>query len=301
MFFQDFKPFTIEVQSSPSVSIFGRRTSSSKSHTLPPLLLLHGFPQSHHCWHRVAPALTSKYNVVVMDLRGYGESSKPEPVSQYAKSLMARDCVVVMSALGFESFFVCAHDRGARVAHKLCVDYPQHIRKAIFLDICPALDMYPYPTFDLAKTYFHWFFLIQKEPFPETLIASNARKSAEMFLAGGEGSQLIVFDKECLEYYIDRLSNDTCIHGMCQDYRASASIDLDEARKDEKKGKKFQCQLLILWSKNGLLQRPFEPLKLWGAMAMDPGWVSGRAVDSGHFIPESAPLEVINAMEEFLR
>lgn len=300
MFFTDFKPFTVEVQSDPPVTIFGKKSDKQGSEAFPPLLLLHGFPESHYCWHNVVPSLMHKYNIVLMDLRGYGESSKPELVSQYAKSLMARDCAIVMSTLGFETFFVCAHDRGARVAHKLCVDYPKRVRKAILLDIAPTLDMCSSPTFDMAKTYFHWFFLIQKTPFPEELIASNARRTAEMFLAGGDKDQLERFDQGCFAYYVDRLGDKACIHAMCQDYRASASVDLEEARQDERLGIKIQCPLLVLWSKHGLIASQYEPLNLWKALAKVQESVTGWAVDSGHFIPEQIPLQVASAIETFL-
>ncbi|EGU86602.1 hypothetical protein FOXB_02877 [Fusarium oxysporum f. sp. conglutinans Fo5176] len=267
--FENFKSFTIEVQSDPPVTIFGKKSHLQMSKSLPPLLLLHGFPQSYHCWHKVVPSLTDNYSVVVIDLRGYGASSKPEPISQYAKSLMARDCAIVMSNLGFKSFFVCAHDRGARVAHKLCVDYPEGVRKTILLDIAPTLDMYSTTSLAMAKAYYHWFFLIQKEPFPETLIASNARLVAEVFLTGHGGGEVERFDKNCLDYYINRLQDKECIHAMCQEYRASASIDLDEARKDQEIGKKIECPLQILWSKHGLLEEHYNPLSLWRALVKD--------------------------------
>ncbi|KAI1036424.1 hypothetical protein LB503_003409 [Fusarium chuoi] len=297
--FEDFKSFTIEVQSDPPVTIFGKKSHSRVSESLPPLLLLHGFPQSYHCWHNVAPLLSDRYYVVAMDLRGYGASSKPEPVSQYAKSLMARDCAIVMSKLGFETFFVCAHDRGARVAHKLCIDYPERVKKTILLDIAPTLDMYSTTSFTMAKAYYHWFFLIQKEPFPENLIASNARLVAEVFLTGHGGGEVERFDKHCLDYYIDRLQDKECIHAMCKEYRASASIDLDEARKDQEMGKKIECPLQILWSKHGLLEAHYDPLLLWRALAKDREAVSGWAVDSTHFIPDDIPQQLASAIETF--
>lgn len=182
--FDSFEPFSVVTQSSPEVTIKGLKSGGATS-PLPPLLLLHGFPQTYHIWHLVAPRLLDRYTVILIDLRGYGTSSKPEDVSDYAKSVMARDCVGVMDALGFTDFFVCAHDRGARVAHKLCVDHPARVRRAILMDICPTLAMYEATDLAFAKAYWHWFFLIQAAPLPETLILAEPRKLAELFMGGG--------------------------------------------------------------------------------------------------------------------
>ncbi len=244
--FEGFQTFAITTQDDPEVTIRGlvRRISSNDTSSNPSnpsnpspnklsaLLLLHGFPQSHHIWHRVveAPQLAGRFSAVVIpDLRGYGESSKPEGVDAYAKSAMARDCVAVMDGLGLGgpgegerggddddevggSFFVCAHDRGARVAHKLCVDHPSRVRRAVLLDICPTLAMYSATDRAFAAAYFHWFFLIQPPPLPETMISGNARLVAEMFMGGRQKGGVGIFDLECFDYYVKSLGDPDTVH-----------------------------------------------------------------------------------------
>lgn len=299
--FEGFQPFAIKTQSDPDVTIHGLKSGDSSS-TAPPLLLLHGFPQTLHIWHRVAPQLLDKYTVVLIDLRGYGESSKPDELSAYAKSAMARDCVSVMDALGFnDSFYVCAHDRGARVAHKLCVDYPDRIRKTILLDICPTLAMYTKTDFEFAKAYFHWFFLIQDEPLPEMLISARPRETAEKFMGARQADGLQIFDPACFEAYVKNMEDPATVHAMCQDYRAGATLDLEEAKEDLKNGRLVRCPLLILWGKYGVIEKCFDAVKEWQAVT-EPGiTVEGNSVDSGHYIPEHAPQEVVSAVINFLK
>lgn len=209
--FENFQSFRITTQAGPDVSIYGLR-SKEPAPDLPGLLLLHGFPQSRHIWYRVAPQLVDKYAMVIIDIRGYGESSKPEAVAAYAKSAMARDCAVVMRELGFEDFYLCAHDRGARIAHKLCVDFPQRVKKAIFLDICPTLSMYSSTDVRFATAYFHWFFLIQQEPLPETLISSNPRAYAELTMRGRQKGGPEIFNDSCFDYYVRCLGDPATVH-----------------------------------------------------------------------------------------
>lgn len=299
--FDSFEPFSILTQSSPEVTIKGLKSGDASS-PLPPLLLIHGFPQTHHIWHLVASQLLDKYTVVLIDLRGYGESSKPDDVSNYAKSAMARDCIAVMDQLGFtSSFFVCAHDRGARVTHKLCVDYPDRVRKAILLDICPTLAMYEATNFEFAKAYFHWFFLIQPEPLPEMLIAAEPRKLAEMFMGRRQEKALHIFKDECFEAYVKNMSDPAAVHAMCQDYRAAATLDLDEARDDLANGRLVKCPLLVLWGKHGVIERCFDAVKEWRAVTQQDVPVEGYAVESGHYLAEEAPEEIVSAIEKFLK
>ncbi|KAH7131535.1 Alpha/Beta hydrolase protein [Dactylonectria estremocensis] len=298
--FEGFQPFAIKTQSDPDVTIRGLK-SGDASPAAPPILLIHGFPQTRHIWHRVTPQLAGKFNVVLIDLRGYGESSKPDELSAYAKSAMARDCVAVMDALGFvDSFFVCAHDRGARVAHKLCVDHPERVRKTILLDICPTLAMYTKTDFEFAKVYFHWFFLIQKEPLPETLISARPREVVEMFMGGRQGDGLQIFDTACFEAYVKNMEDPATVHSMCQDYRAAATLDLEEAKDDLKNGRLVRCPLLVLWGKHGVIEKCFNAIEEWQAVT-EPGiTVEGRSVDSGHYIPEQSPDDVVTAIFDFL-
>lgn len=298
--FEGFEPISIKTSSSPEVIISGLKSNSTANPDLPALLLLHGFPQTHHIWHRVAPRLTSAYNVVLLDLRGYGASSKPEDVSCYAKSAMARDCAAVMEQLGHASFYVCAHDRGARVAHKLCVDYPDRVTRAIFLDICPTLAMYESTNFDFAKAYFHWYFLIQPSPLPETMLLACPRKIAEAFMGGRQEGGLSIFADECFEAYVEGLSDPATVHAMCQDYRASASLDMEEQRRDLAEGRHIKCPLRVLWGKNGVIEKGFDALAEWRKVTEKGVSVDGHTVDSGHYVPEEAPDEVVTAIQEFL-
>ncbi|KAK2054496.1 alpha/beta-hydrolase [Colletotrichum caudatum] len=298
--FEGFQPFTVTTQASPEVAIYGIK-SGDPSSTLPPLLLLHGFPQSHHIWHRVAEQLTGQYTLILIDIRGYGRSSKPDDVASYAKSAMARDCVSVMDDLGYadKPFFVCAHDRGARVAHKLCVDFPDRVRKAIFLDICPTLVMYRTTDFEFAKAYFHWFFLIQQEPLPENLINASPRRFLELFMGGRQPGALDVFDKDNFEYYASVVEQPAAVHSMCNDYRASATLDLEEAEADLEAGRLIQSPLMVLWGKHGVIEKCFEAVKEWQKVTSRNVSVTGSSVDSGHYIPEQAPGGVVKAITEF--
>lgn len=299
--FDNFESFAITTKSNPDVTINGLKSGDASS-SKPALLLLHGFPQTLHIWHRVAPRILDKYTLVLIDIRGYGKSSKPEDVSAYAKSAMARDCIDVMDSLGHtDSFFVCAHDRGARVAHKLAVDYPDRVRKFILLDICPTLAMYAKTDFDFAKAYFHWFFLIQKEPLPETLINAKPRELAEMFMGGRQGDGLSIFEPECFELYAKNLEDPATVHAMCNDYRAGATLDLDEARDDLKNGRKIRSPLLVLWGAHGVIEKCFDAIQEWKDVTEDGVSVEGRSVESGHYIPEQNPDEVVSAILQFLK
>lgn len=297
--FENFEPISVTTQSSPEVVIRGLQ-SASTSRDLPPLLLLHGFPQTLHIWHRVAPQLIDRYNIVLLDLRGYGSSSKPgRDVAQYAKSIMARDCVVAMEQLGYKSFYLCGHDRGGRVAHKICVDFPDRVKKVMVLDICPTLAMYEATDFEFAKAYFHWYFLIQKSPLPETMILGNPRQVAEMFMGGRQGDGLNIFSQECFEEYVKGLSDPDTVHSMCQDYRAAATLDLEEQRRDLAEGRHIRCPLNVLWGKYGVVEKCFDAISEWRKVTEKEAAVDGHAVESGHYIPEQAPEVVISTIREF--
>lgn len=295
--FNGFETFTVTSQDQPKVEVNGLK--STPSSPLPPLLLVHGYPQSYHIWHRVVPHLTSQYTVILMDLRGYGASSKPDELACYAKSAMARDCIAVMDHLGFDAFYVCAHDRGARVTHKLCVDHPARVKAAILLDICPTLAMFTKTDFDFAKAYFHWFFFIQKEPLPETLISAAPRRFGELFMGGRQPEQRGIFDEACFEYYMSVLEDPMAVHAMCQDYRASATLDLEEARADLEAGRLVECPLKVIWGKAGVIEKCFDAVEEWRAVSKDKSLVSGHSVESGHYIPEQAPDDVVKAIKEF--
>lgn len=257
----------------------------------PPLLLLHGYPQTGAMWHRVAPALAEDRTVVVADLRGYGASSKPtttEDHEPYSKRAMARDMVAVMRALGFERFDLCGHDRGARVSYRLALDHPGSLRRLVVLDIIPTSEMYARTTRRLALGMWHWFFLPQPYDLPERLLAADPEG---FYFRGREA----LFDPEALREYQAALRDPAVIHTICEDYRAGATYDreLDEAGKG---AKRITCPLLVLWGAQGPVGG-LEPLKVWAEWADD---VRGGPVPCGHHIPEEAPEETLARLREFL-
>jgi len=265
----------------------------------PPLLLLHGHPQTHTIWHRVAPTLARHFTLVAIDLRGYGDSSKPPGEADhanYSKRAMALDALTVMRALGFETFSVLAHDRGARVAHRLAADHPQAVRRMALLDIAPTLAMYAQTTEDFARAYWHWFFLIQPAPLPERLIEADPAAYV-VDVMGRRSGGLKVFDPRALAEYQRCLALPGAAHGLCEDYRAAAGIDLEHDRADREQGARLAMPLLVLWGEQGVVHRCFEPLKEWKAVADD---VQGEALPCGHYIAEEAPEALLERVLPFL-
>jgi haloacetate dehalogenase len=265
----------------------------------PPLLLLHGHPQTHAIWHRVAPRLAQQFTVVACDLRGYGDSSKPagDPDhANYSKRTMALDALAVMRALGFESFRVLAHDRGARVAHRLAADHPQAVLKMALLDIAPTLAMYAQTSDIFARAYWHWFFLIQPAPLPERLIEADPAAYA-VDVMGRRSGGLKVFDPRALAEYQRCLALPGTAHGICEDYRAAAGIDLEHDRADRDAGRRLDLPLMVLWGEQGVVHRCFDPLKEWKAVAND---VQGGALPCGHYVAEEAPEALLERVLPFL-
>ena len=260
-----------------------------------PLLLLHGYPQTHLMWHLVAPELLDNYTVILADLRGYGQSMVPKSDSShqaYSKKEMARDMVNVMDFFHFKTFFVAGHDRGGRVAHRLARDFENRIKAICVLDICPTLDMYESTTMEFAKSYFHWFFLIQPYDLPERMIMSDPKKWLDNCLNKWSGGQAFgLVEKEYLKAFQDPKR----IHASCEDYRASNTIDLQHDKED--RHKKLNIPLLLLWGKNGVIGNQFEPISIWQNYFSKK--VKGIAMDSGHFIPEEKPQEVIKHLKDF--
>ncbi len=262
-----------------------------------PLLLLHGYPQTHVIWHKIAPRLAIHFTVVAADLRGYGDSDKPEGAldhSNYSKRAMARDQVELMRHLGFERFYLAGHDRGARVAHRLAIDHPDRVLKLALLDISPTKKMYESTHREFAQAYYHWFFLIQPKPLPEKLIGSDPQFYLRHKLGSGSAG-LAPFTSEALSEYLRCFTPET-IHASCEDYRASASIDLEHDRADAQAGHKIACPLLVLWGKRGVIERCFSPLQDWAEVATD---VCGRALDGGHYLAEELPDETCAELETF--
>jgi haloacetate dehalogenase len=263
----------------------------------PPLLLLHGYPETHAMWHKVAPALARDYTVVCADLRGYGDSSKPKGLpdhSNYAKRAMAQDMVEVMQALGHGTFHLAGHDRGARVAHRLARDHSSRVRSLAVMDISPTLKMYESTDQAFATAYYHWFFLIQKPPLPEQLLAGHVPHYILGRLGRGK-SGLKHFSPAARREYIRCFRDPRTIHATCEDYRAAAGIDLAHDRRDLRR--KIRMPVLVLWGRQGVIEKMFDPLKDWRAVAQD---VRGRALDCGHFLPEEKPREVLAELRRFL-
>jgi haloacetate dehalogenase len=254
----------------------------------PPLLLLHGHPQTHAIWHKVAPRLCEHFTVVACDLRGYGDSSKPpgEAIhANYSKRTMAADMLAVMRHFGFARFSVMAHDRGARVAHRLMADHPQAVERAVLLDIAPTLAMYEGTSEAFARAYWHWFFLIQPAPLPERLIESDPAAYVRDVI-GRRSAGLAPFDPRALDEYRRCLALPGTAHGICEDYRAAAGIDLEHDRADIAAGRRLAMPLLVLWGEHGVVHRCFDPLAEWRKLATS---VDGEALPCGHYIPEEAP------------
>ena len=264
----------------------------------PPLLLLHGYPQSHLIWHRVAPELAKRYTVVATDLRGYGASEKPVGLADhanYSKREMAKDQVEVMRQLGFSSFYLCGHDRGARVSHRLAVDHPDAVERVMLLDISPTLSMYEQTTMDFARAYWWWFFLIQPAPFPETMIAGAPEIYLRKKIGWGHAG-LSAFTAETYAAYLSYVSDPATMHAMCEDYRAAASIDLEHDRADRAAGKRIACPVNVVWGEHAVVQRCFKPLEDWQRVASD---VRGRTLSCGHYIPEEVPEALLEEMGKF--
>jgi len=261
----------------------------------PPLLLLHGYPQTHLIWRQVAPRLAERFTVVATDLRGYGDSSKPPGLpdhSNYSKRAMAEDQVAVMARLGFERFALCGHDRGGRVGHRLAVDYPERVTQLAVLDIAPTLAMYRGTDMAFARAYYHWFFLIQPAPYPETLIGGAPETFLRHHMTRFAG--LAPFAGAWDDYV--RCFDAAGIHASCEDYRAAAGIDLEQAQQDLDAGRRISCPLLALWGGAGIVERCFDPLANWREVA---GEVSGRALPCGHYIPEEVPELLVEALLAF--
>jgi haloacetate dehalogenase len=267
----------------------------------PPLLLLHGNPQSHLMWHRIAPKLAERFTVLCPDLRGYGGSFKPPATTNhapYAKKAMAADMVAVMRHFGHERFYVVGHDRGGRVAHRLALDHARRVLRLAVLDIIPTIEHFERTDMAFALGYYHWFWFAQPHPFPEVLI--NAAPEA-WFTAhtSREPKGPEFFHPDALADYLDAARRPDTIVGMCEDYRAAASIDLEHDRASRDAGIKVQCPTLVLWGAKGKLNQWYKPLEIWRAYCAAE--VSGAAIESGHYLAEERPAEVLQYIEPFLQ
>lgn len=269
--------------------------------TGPPLLLLHGYPQSHVCWHRIAPELARHVTLVLPDLRGYGASSVPASDAghmAYSKRAMAEDCLQVMRALGHQRFIAAGHDRGGRVAYRLALDHPEAVRALVPIDILPTAEVWRRITPERAVGAYHWAFLAQPYPLPETLIGREPMYYLEHTLKSWAGPRdLSPFSAEALAHYRALMQDPRRVHAVCEDYRAGAGIDrqLDEA--DLAAGPKIACPTFLLWGSDYLGRGDTSPLDIWRAWCTD---VRGAAVSSGHFLAEENPQDTLAALIPFL-
>jgi haloacetate dehalogenase len=262
----------------------------------PPLLLLHGNPQTHVMWHEVAPSLAEHFTVVTPDLRGYGMSSKPPSTPDhalYSKRAMAGDQLAVMGELGHDRFFVAGHDRGGRVAYRLALDHPDAVIKLAVLDIIPTGEAFARGGREFGLSLYHWFFLAQPSPLPEKLIGSDPDWFWRWHTTRGPDTSF--FDPEAIEDYLTCFRSPETIRGICDDYRAGATIDFEHDLADKHAGRKIECPVLVLWGVRSKPSTWYDPLEVWGEWADD---VRGKGLPCGHYLPEEAPKETT---EELLR
>jgi haloacetate dehalogenase len=292
--FEEFDASRLDVG---DATIFFRKNGSGK-----PLLLLHGFPQTHLMWRHVAPALAREFTVVCADLRGYGASGAPASLpdhSPYSKRAMAADMIRLMSMLGFARFCVAGHDRGARVAYRMALDYPQSVEALAVLDVVPTSEAFDRADARFALAFWPWSLLAQPEPLPERLIAANPQAIVEHAL-GHWGSSLASFPTEVREAYVDALRSPNAVHAICEEYRAASTIDVELDRADQQAGRRIACPVLVLWAKGGGLDAWYAegggPLAIWRRWGED---VHGRALNGGHFFPEQNAGETSRALREF--
>jgi haloacetate dehalogenase len=265
----------------------------------PPVLLLHGYPETHVTWHKVAPRLAERFSVYVPDLRGYGDSSRPSDGDRhinYSFRAMALDQVETMRHFGHEQFLVGAHDRGARVAHRLCLDFPKSVKKVCLMDIAPTLTMYRQTNQEFATKYMWWFFLIQSAPLPEHLIGLDPQYYLEVMLSGLNKTPGAI-TPEALDEYRRCFCCTSTIHGGCEDFRASADIDLEMDEADDHAGKKIVSPVHALWGAKNSVGQLWDVLATWRAKASST--VTGRSLDCGHFLQEEHPEETFDELEHF--
>ena len=282
--FEGFRTETVDVD---GVEILARMAGSG-----PPLLLLHGSPQTLLMWHLVAPRLSEEFTVVATDLRGYGNSSKPESAPDhrpYSKRAMAEDQIGVMKHFGFDRFALCGHDRGGRVGYRMALDHPGVVTKLAVLDIIPTWEAFSRADMSFGLGYWHWFFLAQPFDLPERLLAAEPEKA--LFRGGSEA-----IASEAMEEYVRCLREPETIHATCEDYRAAATLDFEHDAEDHEAGRRIACPLLALWGSRGFLEGHYDVLAVWRGWADD---VRGWAIDSGHYIPEEAPEETLAEVRAF--
>lgn len=289
-----FEGFTLTEVAVPGGSIRLRHGGSG-----PPLLLLHGNPQTHAMWHLVAPTLAQRFTVVCPDLRGYGFSLKPPATpdhAPYAKKAMAKDMIAVMDHFGHRRFRLAGHDRGARLSHRIALDNPDRVEKLATLDIIPTLEHFERANMDFGLSYYHWFWFAQKHPFPEWLI-NKAPEEWWRQHTNRNPDKPDLFHPDALADYFAAVRQPEMVRGMCEDYRAAASIDLVHDRESRVAGVKVQCPMLVLWGSKGNINRWYDALGIWRQYCFAE--VTGGAIESGHYIAEENPAALIEWFGRF--
>ncbi|MEM6308927.1 MAG: alpha/beta hydrolase [Pseudomonadota bacterium] len=274
----------------------GQRIGFSTAGTGDPVLLLHGFPQTRAMWHSIAPVLAENYCVIASDLRGYGQSSKPPDMSDYSFRNLAQDQRALMQDLGHDSFHVIGHDRGARTAHRLALDAPDAVRSLTVMDIVPTYVLLSELNCEVASAYYHWFFLAQPEPFPETLIMADPDFYFESCLLGWGGAKLTDFNQGALNAYRTAWSDPDTIRGMCNDYRAALFHDFADDQMDL--DKRVHCPALVLYGRDGVMAQHYDVARTWLQRFTN---MQAAAVPGGHFFPDTNPKDTTDALREFLQ
>ncbi len=281
---------------SETLEVNGQKIAFSRGGSGPPVLLLHGFPQTRAMWHAIAPVLARDFTVIAADLRGYGDSAKPAGVENYSFREMAADQVALMRALGFDRFHLVGHDRGGRTAHRLALDAPEAVQSLTVMDIVPTHLLLDNLTKEVATGYYHWFFLAQPEPFPERLIGSDPDYYFESCLLGWGAAQLSEFDPQALAAYRASWRNPDTIRAMCDDYRAALKVDFALDAADL--GRRVACPALVLFGADGAMARAYDVPATWGDRLAD---IRAAAIPGGHFFPDTAPDATAEALRGFLR
>jgi haloacetate dehalogenase len=289
-----FPGFSAEMVETTGTTIHVLRKGSGR-----PLLLLHGYPETNLTWNKVAPKLAEQFSVIVPDLRGYGDSGKPpdgERHENYSFRAIAQDQVDVMHHYGHERFLVAAHDRGARVAHRLCLDHPESVERVCLMDIAPTLTMYRGTSQEFATRYMWWFFLIQASPLPEHMIGLDPNFYLEHIFSALNKTPGAI-GPDVMNEYVRAFSNEPTIHATCEDFRAAADIDLEMDEADDKAGRKIQCPFHALWGAKGTVGVLWDVLATWREKCAAP--VTGKALDCGHFLQEESPQELTTELLRF--
>lgn len=300
-----FEGFISERINCGEVTLFVRRTPGVRDGVAgkPPLLMLHGYPQTSAMWRDVAPRLAESFEVICPDLRGYGASDRPgtdrpgqdQTHALYSKRAMAQDMTALMTALGHETFFLVGHDRGGRVSHRLAMDHSARVRRLVVMDIAPTREMYARADARFAKAYWHWFFLIQPYPVPEQMIGADPDgywRAKCMELGGGKHP----FSDEALEEYISFHRQPAALHAQCEDYRAAYSIDIEHDNEDG--DAKLSMPLHVIWGKAGIIDRYYDAIQIWQERAET---VTGQGIEGSHYFAEERPEETAEAIRSFLQ